>query len=97
MRAVPCPHPRRPESRTFHGPPYPGSGAALALIAKGDAFRLEHSGTWHVTAPDGTTIPKATVSSLVRHGWARYGNLHGIRRPLTLTEQGRALLPATEE
>lgn len=75
-------------------PPTAQQAAALALLAQGDAYRLEHSGTWHVIAHNNTTIPKNTVVSLLKRGWARYGDLVGIRRPLVLTDAGRAIVPA---
>lgn len=77
--------------------PTAAQAAALALIAKGVVYRWEHSGTWHIVVPTGPTFPKTTASSLVRRGWAEYGELKGIRRPLTLTDAGRALTPTAAE
>ncbi|MFG2970901.1 hypothetical protein ACGFZS_47295 [Streptomyces sp. NPDC048288] len=73
---------------------------ALALIARGDVYRWEHSGSWWIIAPGNMPIPKVTAASLVKRGWAVYGDLLGVKRPLTITDAGRAHLPnasTTEE
>ncbi|WP_141713077.1 hypothetical protein [Streptomyces sparsogenes] len=76
--------------------PEPTAPQAVALthIAKGGTYRWEHSGTWYIIAPDGTTMSKTTVNALVRRGWVEYGTLRGIKRPLTITEAGRQALPS---
>ncbi|MEU1787138.1 hypothetical protein ABZ553_14935 [Streptomyces sparsogenes] len=74
--------------------PTASQAAALALIARGGTYRWEHSGTWYIIAPDGTTMSKTTVNALVRRGWVEYGTLRGIKRPLTITEAGRQALPS---
>ncbi|MFK0154218.1 hypothetical protein ACIQVK_19360 [Streptomyces sp. NPDC090493] len=66
---------------------------ALALIAGGDVYRWEHSDSWWIIAPDNMQIPKATAASLVKRGWAAYSALLGVKRPLTITDAGRAHLP----
>ncbi|WP_282790964.1 hypothetical protein [Streptomyces sp. CC224B] len=71
--------------------------AVLALIASGGVYRWERNASSYVTSPDGSTISKVTVSALVRNGWVRYGDAAGIRRPLLITDAGRALLPSAAE
>ncbi|MFE7077742.1 hypothetical protein ACFU96_47490 [Streptomyces sp. NPDC057620] len=74
--------------------PTAAQAAALALLAEGAAHRLEHSGTWYIVAHDGTTLSKTTVTSLTKRGWAAYGDLVGVRRPLTLTDAGHGVVSA---
>ena len=75
-------------------PKKPTAAQALVLthIGDGNTYRWEHSGTWYIVGTDGTALNKAAVSSVLRNGWAEYGELNGIRRPLILTDAGRALL-----
>ncbi|WP_330172978.1 hypothetical protein OG875_04865 [Streptomyces sp. NBC_01498] len=73
--------------------PTPVQAAALALIAAGDVARVERVGAGFVANASGTVISKATVLSLIRNGWAVYGTLEGTRRPLHITDTGRAALP----
>ncbi|MFI8932546.1 hypothetical protein ACIG3E_33400 [Streptomyces sp. NPDC053474] len=65
----------------------------LSLVNSGRVYRWERAASSYFTAPDGSRIAKATVSALVKSGWAQYGDLEGIRRPLLITDAGRAQLP----
>ncbi|MGW5399619.1 hypothetical protein [Streptomyces sp. NPDC003952] len=67
---------------------------ALHLLAGGGGYRSTrafadkavHSPAGHITA--------ATVTVLVRNGWAVWGPEASLRKPLLLTAAGRAHLPA---
>lgn len=67
---------------------------ALTLLAKGDAYRSTRAfADSNVYATEGR-ITAATATALVRRGWAKWGAEVSLRKPLLLTEAGRAHLPA---
>ncbi|MEU2309372.1 hypothetical protein [Streptomyces misionensis] len=80
--------------------PTKAQAAALALLAKGDAYRSTRAFADSSVHADGGRISAATVSVLVRNGWAAWGPEASLKKPLRLTEAGLAHLPAgrvTEE
>ncbi|WP_274036596.1 hypothetical protein [Streptomyces sp. MMBL 11-1] len=67
---------------------------ALELLSKGGAFRSTRAFSDNrVYTPEGSIAP-ATVSVLVRNGWAKWGPEVSLKKPLDLTDAGRAFLPA---
>lgn len=76
--------------------PTAAQATVLAHIATGNVYRWEHSGTWYIVGTDGAALNKTAVSSVLRRGWAEYGELDGIRRPLALTDAGHAIVAVTQ-
>ncbi|MET8605759.1 hypothetical protein ABZV92_19670 [Streptomyces rubiginosohelvolus] len=79
-------------------PPKPTKVQALALklLSKGGAYRSTRAfADNRIHSPEGSIAP-ATVSVLVRNGWAMWGPEVSLKKPLDLTDAGRAVLPAQE-
>lgn len=68
---------------------------ALALLADGNAYRSTRAFADSNVHATGGRITAATATVLVRNGWATWGTEAGLRKPLLLTDAGRAHLPAT--
>lgn len=67
---------------------------ALALLAKGGAYRSTRAFANDSVYADGGRIAPAVARVLVRNGWAAWGPEESLKRPLLLTDAGRAHLPA---
>lgn len=77
-------------------PPKPTSAqrAALTLLAAGPAYRSLRAFADTSVYANGQRITPATVTALVRHGWATWAPEESLRRPLLLTDAGRAAVLA---
>ncbi|MBB5108251.1 hypothetical protein [Streptomyces spectabilis] len=67
--------------------------AALHLLADGSAYRSSRAFADTSAYREGKRITAATAAALVRAGWAEWGAEAGLKRPLTITDAGRAQLP----
>jgi hypothetical protein len=74
--------------------PTPAQKTALALLAGGSAHRSTRAFADTSVHADGGRITPATVAVLVRNGWAAWGPETSLKKPLLLTDAGRAHLPA---
>ncbi|WP_413754822.1 hypothetical protein [Streptomyces sp. MMBL 11-3] len=68
---------------------------ALALLAAGGAYRSTRAFADSSVIATGGRITGATAAVLVRNGWAVWGTEASLKKPLLLTDAGRAHLPAT--
>lgn len=74
--------------------PTPAQKTALALLAGGTAHRSTRAFADKAVYADGGRITPATATALVRNGWAAWGPEASLKKPLLLTDAGRAHLPA---
>ncbi|MFI1189238.1 hypothetical protein [Streptomyces californicus] len=76
--------------------PTKAQALGLELLSKGGAFRSTRAFADNRVHSPGGSIAPATVSVLVRNGWATWGPEVSLKKPLDLTDAGRAVLPAQE-
>ncbi|WP_055694115.1 hypothetical protein [Streptomyces prasinopilosus] len=74
--------------------PTKAQAAALTLLAKGGAYRSSRAFADSTVHADGGRITGPTANALVRNKWAVWGPEVSLRKPLLLTDAGRAHLPA---
>lgn len=77
--------------------PTPAQKTALALLAGGGAHRSTRAFADKTVHAGGGRIAPATATALVRNGWAAWGAEESLKKPLLLTDAGRAHLPADQE
>ncbi|MEU2358967.1 hypothetical protein ABZ599_39505 [Streptomyces misionensis] len=70
---------------------------ALVLLADGTAYRSTRAFADNNVYANEGRIAAVTASALVRHGWAKWGTEASLRKPLLLTDAGRAHLPADRD
>lgn len=68
---------------------------ALTHLAKGGAYRSLRAYATTAVIANGTTISAATASILLSNGWAQWGPEEALRRPLLITDAGRAYVAET--
>lgn len=74
--------------------PTKAQAAAIALLAKGDAYRsIEAFSYGGPVTSDAGQITAVTANALIRNGWAVWGPEENQQKALRLTEEGDAHLP----